>query len=99
MSTKTSLDIPTTIKNKIINMEDDNETYYNKKESFNYKDSEYDDAQQDLKNENEILTDLSLKIQNNLVNFVSNRNDNSILPLCEFLTTNDCKYFLKCAHK
>jgi len=97
MSTKTSLDITTT-KNKIIDMEDDNEIYYNKRESFDYNDSEYEN-QQDFKTENEILTDLALKIQNNLVNFVSKRNDNSILPLCEFLKKNDVKYFLNCIHK
>lgn len=94
---KPLLDTTIVKKNKIINIEDDNETYYNNtKEPFNYDDdSEYKKDEQNFKCENEILTELSIKIQNNLVNFVSKRNDNSILPLCEFLSTKDVKYFLK----
>jgi len=92
---KPSLDSTSSTKNKIINIEEDNENYYNTKEPFYYDDSDCED-QQDFKTENEILTELSFKIQNNLVNFVSNRHDNSILPLCEFLSTKDVKYFLKC---
>lgn len=97
---KPLLDTTIVKKNKIINTEDDDETYYNTKEPFNYNDddSEYKD-EQSFKSENEIITELSIKIQNNLVNFVSKRNDNSILPLCEFLSTKDVKYFLKCIYK
>lgn len=72
-------------KNKFLQEEDN----YNEKHNDSDYDSDYE-YKQFL--QNDIHVELILKIQNELVKYVSNRG--FVLPLCEFITVEDIRYFL-----